>query len=95
MKQENALYVAIHSLLTSIPAKRHAVKDAQSSFVKIKSVKIVGREDVYNMEVAKHHNYAVNGGLIVHNCCDGTRYCVMGIWNYVKQFLPVKEVEHE
>ena len=26
------------------------------------------------MEVEQHHNFAVNGGLIVHNCIDATRY---------------------
>ena len=31
-------------------------------------------EDVYNMEVENHHNFAVNGGLIVHNCMDCFRY---------------------
>ena len=40
---------------------------------KVKSIKFVGYADVYNMEVESHHNFAVNGGLIVHNC----RYGVM------------------
>ena len=48
----------------------------------VKSVKITGIakieldgcEDVYNMEVADNHNFAVNGGLIVHNCMDALRY---------------------
>lgn len=31
---------------------------------------------VYNMEVADNHNFAVNGGLIVHNCMDAIRYFV-------------------
>lgn len=42
--------------------------------VKIKSIKKVGCEPVYNMEVEKHHNFSVNGGLIVHNCLDALRY---------------------
>lgn len=40
---------------------------------KVKSIKSLGREDVYNMEVENTHNFAINGGLIVHNC-DGLRY---------------------
>lgn len=28
------------------------------------------------MEVDDNHNFAVNGGLIVHNCMDATRYFV-------------------
>lgn len=34
----------------------------------------IENEDVYNMEVDKYHNFAVNGGLIVHNCMDCLRY---------------------
>jgi hypothetical protein len=26
------------------------------------------------MEVETHHNFSVNGGLIVHNCLDALRY---------------------
>ena len=33
-------------------------------------------EDVYNMEVIGTHNFAVNGGVIVHNCMDDIRYFV-------------------
>ncbi|MFR4401855.1 MAG: hypothetical protein ACLT3C_05590 [Peptococcus niger] len=37
-------------------------------------MKPVGYEDVYNLEVPRYHNFAVNGGYIVHNCMDATRY---------------------
>lgn len=40
---------------------------------KVKSIKCIGKEPVYNMEVENHHNFSVNGGLIVHNC----RYGIM------------------
>lgn len=43
---------------------------------KVKKIKYIGKEDVYNMEVESHHNFAVNGGLIVHNCLDADRYFV-------------------
>lgn len=42
----------------------------------IESIEYDGTEDVYNMEVADNHNFAVNGGLIVHNCMDNIRYFV-------------------
>lgn len=42
--------------------------------VKIKKIKKIGYEPVYNMEVKKYHNFAINGGLIVHNCLDALRY---------------------
>lgn len=45
--------------------------------MKIKSIEPVGRENVYNMEVESHHNFAVNGGFVVHNC-DAARYFVAG-----------------
>lgn len=40
----------------------------------IKSIEDDGYEDVYNMEVDDVHNFAVNGGYIVHNCMDSMRY---------------------
>ena len=38
---------------------------------------MVQREDVYNMEVDRVHNFAIQGGIIVHNCYDSTRYFLM------------------
>ena len=43
------------------------------SLLDIESIEYVGKEDVYNMEVEKYHNFAVNGGTIIHNC-DSIRY---------------------
>lgn len=40
---------------------------------KVKTVEFAGFEDVYNMEVDGVHNFAINGGIIVHNC-DECRY---------------------
>jgi len=36
--------------------------------VKIRSIKVKGIEDVYNMEVENTHCFAINNGYIVHNC---------------------------
>lgn len=43
---------------------------------RIAKIEKVGFEDVYNMEVEDNHNFSVNGGMIVHNCMDDTRYFV-------------------
>lgn len=48
--------------------------DGAPHYVRVKSVRRRMAEPVYNMEVERHHNFAVNGGLIVHNCLDSTRY---------------------
>ena len=45
-----------------------------ATYAKIKSIRYIGRHDVYNMEVEGCHNFSVNGGLIVHNCIDAVRY---------------------
>ena len=47
-----------------------------SNFVSVDKVEIEPNEDVYNMEVIGTHNFAVNGGVIVHNCMDDIRYFV-------------------
>lgn len=44
--------------------------------IPVKGIRFVGKQDVYNMEVDKHHNFAVNDGLIVHNCIDALRYAI-------------------
>lgn len=41
--------------------------------VKVKSVKKIGVEDTYNMEVEEVHNFVANN-IIVHNSIDATRY---------------------
>ncbi len=48
-----------------------------TSKVKIKSIKVKGIEDVYNMEVEDTHCFSINGGYIVHNC----RYGTESIWS--------------
>ena len=42
--------------------------------VGVAKIEIEPYEDVYNMEVMGTHNFAVNGGVIVHNCMDEIRY---------------------
>ena len=46
----------------------------QKNVAKVLKITKLKNEDVYNMEVENHHNFAVNGGLIVHNCMDCLRY---------------------
>lgn len=46
------------------------------NYVPIASIKPIGKQPVYNMEVDEYHNFSVNGGIIVHNCMDATRYFV-------------------
>lgn len=47
--------------------------------VGVAKIEIEPNEDVYNMEVMGTHNFAVNGGVIVHNCMDDIRYFTMTI----------------
>ena len=45
--------------------------------MKVKSVRYVGKADVYNMEVDDTHDFVVQGGVVVHNCPDEIRYFSM------------------
>ena len=45
--------------------------------MKITSITPAGVADVYNMEVEETHDFAVNSGVIVHNCYDECRYVLM------------------
>jgi len=58
--------------------------------LKIKSIKLIGKADVYNMEVEKHHNFCVNGGLIVHNCYDAVGYGLIA-YHVEKSKAPKRE----
>lgn len=41
--------------------------------MRIKSIKHVGKQPVYNMTVEKTHNYLLDSGVVSHNC-DAARY---------------------
>lgn len=43
-------------------------------YERIKFIRRLPPEPVYNLEVEDTHCFAVNGGIIVHNCEDATRY---------------------
>ena len=45
--------------------------------MKVKSVRYVGKADVFNMEVDDTHDFVVQGGVVVHNCVDEIRYMCM------------------
>ena len=44
--------------------------------MKVKSVRYVGKADVYNMTVEDTHDFVIQGGIIAHNC-DAIRYFCM------------------
>jgi len=60
----------------NIQNQKPVQKHAEISYVGIRSIRKIGYKPVYNMEVEDNHNFAVNDGLIVHNCMDATRYFV-------------------
>lgn len=66
-------------------APKDKVMQITGAAVEVKSIEFIGLEDVYNMEVADNHNFAVNGGIVVHNCMDATRYFVQTMGLYHKQ----------
>ena len=81
MKHEYVLIVDENSKQTNT-AKQNAVLNpvqidltqGSLNFAKVKSIRYIGKQDVYNMEVQDHHNFSVNGGLVVHNSIDAARY---------------------
>ena len=53
--------------------------------MKIKSIKKVPNEAVYNLTVDKYHNYLTSSGLVLKNC-DALRYfCVNFTYSSEKQ----------
>lgn len=77
MLNEYAPCAGNHLLRTNIQGHKFAPEAAPTDgarFVSITAIRRLPPEPVYNMEVEQHHNFAVNGGLIVHNCLDAIRY---------------------
>uniref|UniRef100_A0A7V3N5F1 Hint domain-containing protein n=1 Tax=candidate division CPR3 bacterium TaxID=2268181 RepID=A0A7V3N5F1_UNCC3 len=52
------------------------------------------KADVYDMEVEDAHCFAINGGLVVHNCADCDRYLLMSLHEQ-KTSPPLTEVERK
>ena len=69
MSKRNVNIVGKNSLQTSTRLPNTVLS------IGIESIEFDGYEDVYNMEVEDNHNFAVNGGIITHNC-DAMRYFV-------------------
>lgn len=70
---------------TLLPINTQKPKSVESAvpidyeLIGIKSITPIGYEDVYNMEVEDFHNFAIEDGLIVHNCIDAFRYACESI----------------
>lgn len=81
MKQEFVNGAAMSLQQTNTQKREPVAEVAGISSVGIKAIRKIGKADVYNMEVEDNHNFAIEGGLIVHNCMDACRYFVktMGI----------------
>lgn len=45
--------------------------------MRVKAIRPAGAADVYNLEVEETHDFAVESGIIVHNCYDELRYVCM------------------
>lgn len=76
MRLENVNAAKKNLQQTNTPKQEPVPDHAEASCVGIKSIRKIGKEPVYNMEVEDNHNFAINGGLIVHNCMDSMRYFV-------------------
>lgn len=70
----------VNSELINIKRQKHVLESVPPNTglkkVKVKSIEFYGVEDVYNMEVENHHNFAVEGGFIIHNSIDMVRYAL-------------------
>ena len=76
MKQEFVNGAAMSLQQTNIQKQKPVAGVVETSSVGIKAVRKIGTADVYNMEVEDNHNFAIEGGMIVHNCMDAMRYFV-------------------
>lgn len=79
LTEERAVLMILKRLVNAVVEFIRAINTKSQGTVQTVGVKCVeedGNEDVYNMEVSGTHCFSVNGGIIVHNCMDATRYFV-------------------
>lgn len=69
MKQENVSFVAKNTSATNILEQQNVMTAHPIG------IKKVGKDDVYNLEVRRTHNFIANG-IVVHNSIDATRYAL-------------------
>lgn len=72
---ELAWYAEVSLLSTSTQKPCAVPENAPLRFVGIKSIKFIGKQDVYNLTVEGHHNYLANEGIASKNC-DTDRYAL-------------------
>jgi len=58
---------------------------------KVVSVTLLGKEDVYCLEVEKYHNFALSAGVFVSNCDSDCPFCSVGERNTTKK-IPFKDI---
>lgn len=75
-KQEDVFAAEKNLFVTNIQKQKRVQEVAGISCVGIKTIRKIENAPVYNMEVEDNHNFAIENGLIVHNCMDATRYFV-------------------
>ena len=67
--------------------------------IKVKSIKKIDNEDVYNMQVDNHHNFSINGGFIVHNCDALRGFCIERTKSTVvksnEEIVKQRQIEYE
>ena len=84
MKKEYASCAGDLSRSTDTAKQNAAQADVQTvCATRIVAIRKLPPQSVYNMEVETHHNFAVNGGLIVHNCIDAVRYATENLWQKI------------
>ena len=80
---------AVASVLPDVKLQNIAGRDV--FWDTVKSITPVGIQDTYDMEVEGDHNFAVNNGIIAHNCSHSAAYGLIG-WEtaWLKANYPVE-----
>ena len=73
--EEKAVLITLKRPAQDAETNTSATNIHTANTVRIAGVFLDTQEDVYNMEVDDNHNFAVNGGIVIHNC-DSMRYLV-------------------
>ena len=65
---------AINTLGKTLVCVQQEAREKAVSWRQVELISVAGYHDVYNLEVDDTHAFAVNGGIVIHNCADESRY---------------------
>lgn len=64
-------------------------------YLKVKNIKYVGKQPVFNLTVKKFHNYLLKGGVLSKNCDSLRAFCIWWVRSPEIEYEKIEQRCHE